>query len=117
MVIHGYIFTQFFQKDGLASDIVMRILEDSDGNLWCAVFGGLSVYDIRTGGIKSYDKGDGMPFTDYSNLGRNAAKAPNSSGFPSLFNGISFFHWESIVSGEVPALLAWISARFRTRLV
>lgn len=79
-------FTHFFQKDGLASDLVMRILEDKKGNLWCAVFGGLSVYDIRTGKIKSYSQGDGMPFTDYSNLGRNAAKGPDGKLY---FSGIS----------------------------
>jgi signal transduction histidine kinase/ligand-binding sensor domain-containing protein len=89
-------FTHFFQKDGLASDIIMRILEDKKGNLWCAAFGGLSVYDIRTGDIKSYGKADGMPFTDYSNLGRNSARGPDGKLYFSGMSGTLGFNPEEM---------------------
>ena len=79
-------FSHFFRTDGLSSDHILRILEDDHGNIWCATTNGISVYDIRTGKIKSYGKGDGMPFTDFSNLGPNAAKGPDGQLF---FSGVS----------------------------
>ena len=79
-------FTHIFRKDGLASDLVLRVLEDNDGNIWCATIDGISVYDIHSGKIKSYGKGDGMPFTDFSNIGKNAAKGPDGQLF---FGGVS----------------------------
>jgi signal transduction histidine kinase/DNA-binding response OmpR family regulator/ligand-binding sensor domain-containing protein len=80
------VFTHYFHGAGLASDPVLRILEDNLGNIWCATINGLSVYEMRSGKIKSYGKGDGMPFTDFSNLGQNAAKSHDGRLF---FGGLS----------------------------
>ncbi|MFC2089006.1 two-component regulator propeller domain-containing protein, partial [Calditrichota bacterium] len=80
------LFTHFFHDDGLASDLTLRILEDNRGNIWCATINGLSVYEMPSGKIKSYGKGDGMPFTDFSNLGQNAAKSSDGRLF---FGGLS----------------------------
>ncbi|UCF64439.1 MAG: hypothetical protein JSW33_01020 [bacterium] len=99
-------FSHYFQTDGLASDIVMRILEDKSGNLWCATFGGLSKYDLRTGKINNYGKGDGMPFTDYSNLGRNSAKGPDGKLYFSGISGTLGFNPAAIkVNPHIPPIV------------
>ena len=46
----GKTFTHFTEKEGLSSNYVLSILEDSQGNLWFGTDGGggVSMYDGKT---------------------------------------------------------------------
>ena len=100
------LFTHFFHDAGLASDLVLRILEDNLGNIWCATINGISVYDMHSGKIKSYGKGDGMPFTDFSNLGQNAAKGPDGRLFFSGTSGaLSFMPNQLTNNPNIPPII------------
>jgi signal transduction histidine kinase/ligand-binding sensor domain-containing protein/DNA-binding response OmpR family regulator len=67
-------FAHFYIEDGLPSNHILKILEDDKGNIWCTCATGLAVYNIKTGMIKSYGKGDGMPIVEFSSRAQNACK-------------------------------------------
>jgi len=67
-------FTHFFVEDGLPSNMILKVLEDNEGNIWCTCANDIAVYDIRTGEIRSYSNGDGMPTTEFSSRPQNACK-------------------------------------------
>jgi ligand-binding sensor domain-containing protein len=67
-------FTHFYVEDGLPSNFILKILEDNDGNIWCSCANDIAVHNIKTGKIKSYSEGDGMPITNFSNMPQNACK-------------------------------------------
>jgi signal transduction histidine kinase/ligand-binding sensor domain-containing protein len=67
-------FTHFFIEDGLPSNHILKLLEDDEGNIWCTCTIGLAVYHVRTGKIKSYGEGDGMPIVEFASRAQNACK-------------------------------------------
>ncbi len=67
-------FTHFYFEDGLPSNFILKVLEDNDGNIWCACANDIAVYNIKTGKISSYSGGDGMPFTGFGSRPQNACK-------------------------------------------
>ncbi|MCW8824364.1 MAG: triple tyrosine motif-containing protein, partial [Ignavibacteriaceae bacterium] len=67
-------FTHFYVEDGLPSNFILKVLEDNDGNIWCACSNDIAVYNIKTGKISSYGAGDGMPFTGFGSRPQNACK-------------------------------------------
>jgi signal transduction histidine kinase/ligand-binding sensor domain-containing protein len=68
-------FTHYRERDGLASDRVVSILEDGDaddsavGNLWIATGRGLSKLDRDRKTFHAYGKTDGLPITEYNRGG------------------------------------------------
>ena len=68
-------FTHYRERDGLASDRIVSILEDGDaadpaaGNLWIATGRGLAKLDRDRTTFQTYDTTDGLPLTEY-NRGR-----------------------------------------------
>jgi signal transduction histidine kinase/ligand-binding sensor domain-containing protein/DNA-binding response OmpR family regulator len=79
-------FTHFFEGDGLASDLVLKVLEDAQGNIWCATTEGISMYDVRSGSITSYGISEGLPFTVFGGGRQNAARGPDGQ---LVFSGAS----------------------------
>jgi signal transduction histidine kinase/ligand-binding sensor domain-containing protein/DNA-binding response OmpR family regulator len=67
-------FTHFTMEDGLPSNMVLKILEDDNGNIWCSCESDIAMYDIRTGEIKVYSDGDGLPFSGFGSRPQNACK-------------------------------------------
>ncbi len=55
----GY-FINYSQKDGIASNVIMAILEDDDRNLWISTTAGLSKLNTRNMTFKNYFKEDGL---------------------------------------------------------
>lgn len=76
----------FFAGDGLASDFVLKVLEDAQGNIWCATTEGISMYDVRSRLITSYGTSEGLPFTDFGGSRQNAARGPDGQ---LVFSGAS----------------------------
>lgn len=54
----GKLFTSFTKKDGLAGDMVARIIEDKKGNIWFGGDGGVSRYDGKS--FTRFTKKDGL---------------------------------------------------------
>ena len=67
-------FTHFYMEQGLPSNHILKVLEDDEGNIWCTCATGLAVYNIKSGKIRSYDKDDGMPISDFASRSQNACK-------------------------------------------
>ena len=67
-------FTHYRERDGLASDRIVSILEDGDaadpaaGNLWIATGRGLSKLDRDRKTFHTYDTTDGLPLTEYNRV-------------------------------------------------
>lgn len=60
-------FTSYSKKEGLPSNVVLGILEDSTGKLWISTTDGLCRFDPETGkGIKKYDENDGLQSDEFS---------------------------------------------------
>ncbi len=69
--------TTFFAAHGMASDWVLKVREDSRGNIWCATAEGISMFDVRDGSITSYGTGEGLPFAAFGGGRQDAARAPD----------------------------------------
>jgi signal transduction histidine kinase/streptogramin lyase len=73
-------FTHYRERDGLASDRIVAILEEGDasdpaaGNLWIATGRGLSKLDRDRKTFHTYDTTDGLPLTEY-NRGRSTTRS------------------------------------------
>ncbi len=48
-------FTHFSIKDGLPSDIIQRIHEDDNGNLWISTNAGISKFNPQNDKIRNYN--------------------------------------------------------------
>ncbi len=58
--------TQYTIENGLSSNVVLGILEDSSGNLWLSTYNGISKFDPRTETFRNYDVNDGLPGNEFS---------------------------------------------------
>jgi signal transduction histidine kinase len=59
-------FTQFREKEGLPSDVIMGIIEDDQGNFWISSLNGLTKFDPRTEAFQNYNEMDGLPFQGFN---------------------------------------------------
>ena len=57
----GEVIRHYSQKDGLPSDAVFSILEDSQGRLWLSTSNGLSRFDPTVETFRNFDKNNGLP--------------------------------------------------------
>ena len=57
----GEVIRHYSQKDGLPSDAVFSILEDSQGRFWLSTSNGLSRFDPTTETFRNFDREDGLP--------------------------------------------------------
>jgi signal transduction histidine kinase/DNA-binding response OmpR family regulator/ligand-binding sensor domain-containing protein len=82
------------KSDGLPSEAVHGILEDSRGNLWISTDNGLSKFDRETESFRNYSAGDGLQ----SNQFRWGAFHNGRSGkmYFGGINGFNVFHPDSI---------------------
>ena len=59
-------FKVYTTADGLPSDIILSMVDDSKGSLWIATENGLSRYDTRANVFNNYDSYEGIPDTRFS---------------------------------------------------
>ena len=57
----GSVVRRYSQRDGLPSDGVISILEDSQGRFWLSTNNGLSRFDPQAGTFRNFSKDDGLP--------------------------------------------------------
>jgi len=53
-------FKSFYKKDGLPSDVIWKIYEDKNGNLWMSTNNGICKFNYDKNIIKNYDETDGL---------------------------------------------------------
>lgn len=94
-------YKRFTTADGLASNTILRIVEDKKGNLWMSTYNGLSRFNIRTKTFRSFSKNDGLQSNQFSfNAG---LKLKSGELFFGGINGFNLFYPELIkdeVSGS-----------------
>jgi len=91
----GKIITRYTTDEGLCSNSVLNILEDSEGNLWMSTFNGIAKFNPGTKKFRNYYQGDGLQSNQFN---YHAALQLRSGEFAfGGINGFSLFHPESII--------------------
>jgi len=80
-------YKRFTTTDGLPSNTVLRLLEDSKGDIWMSTYNGLSKFDYKNKAFHNFSQSDGLQSNQFS---FNAALALHSGEF--LFGGIKGFN-------------------------
>ncbi len=87
-------FTRYTEQNGLPSNILVGILEDTQGNLWLSTSNGLSKFAPELEVAKNYDTGDGLQDSEFL-LGAYHQSANGEMLFGGR-NGLNAFRPEEI---------------------
>lgn len=90
-------FTNYNQKDGLASNFVTCVLEDDHGALWVSTNAGLSRFDPKAESFTNYSATDGLPGNDLTGWGA-CFKSPNGEMFFGGYSGGVAFYPDKLVT-------------------
>jgi len=82
-------FTTYTKANGLASDNIIDILEDNEGNLWLSTDRGLTKFDVRRKSFKNYNITDGLPANEFNY--NSAYKDKNGKLYFGSYNGLVAF--------------------------
>ena len=84
-----YLFKRYTTKEGLPSDVVYQITEDSKGNLWMMHIRGMSRLNLASGEINYFEKSSVMEVDEF----RDNSMLKTSSGIivGGTTSGLSFF--------------------------
>ncbi|GAB3902510.1 hybrid sensor histidine kinase/response regulator transcription factor [Mucilaginibacter boryungensis] len=93
-------FTSYGEKEGLANDNVLGILEDAGNNLWVSTGNGLSKFSIATRAFKNYTKSDGLSGNTF-NI-NSCLKTSDGEMLFGGFNGLTSFFPSQIEDNNVP---------------
>ncbi|WP_295124838.1 hybrid sensor histidine kinase/response regulator transcription factor [uncultured Chitinophaga sp.] len=80
-------YRQFTTADGLPSNTILRMLEDSKGNIWLSTYNGIVKFNPATASVDLFTESDGLQSNQFS---FNAALALSSGQF--VFGGINGFN-------------------------
>jgi signal transduction histidine kinase/ligand-binding sensor domain-containing protein len=92
-------FRNYFEKDGLAGDVVSCILEDKRGVLWMGTNNGLSGFDPQGRGFQNFSAADGLSGQDLTGWGA-CYQSPSGEMFFGGFSGATAFYPDRIVSSS-----------------
>jgi ligand-binding sensor domain-containing protein/signal transduction histidine kinase/AraC-like DNA-binding protein len=98
-------FKVFTKKDGLPSDYIVSIVEDSNGYLWLATENGLSKFDPEKSVFRNYDSYDGLPKTGFSEA--SALKLPTGDLIFGCMNGYLIFNPKALTDKKIEAPIAF----------
>lgn len=79
--------TNFYQKDGLPSDIIYGIAEDKNGNLWLSTGNGICRFQPDTRSFRNFDANDGLQGNEFKINAHLQLKNGNI-----LFGGVNGFN-------------------------
>ncbi len=100
-------FKHYTEEDGLPSNIICGILEDSHGNLWISTNRGLSKFTPSTGVFRNFGIGDGLYISEFHF--KTCFKDENGGMYFGGMGGYVEFHPDSITINTNPPLLALTS--------
>ena len=92
-------FKTYYEKDGLAGDVVSCIQEDRDGVLWMGTNKGLSAFDPHSQQFRNFSAADGLPGQDLTGWG-TCNQSPSGEMFFGGFSGATAFYPNKIVNSS-----------------
>jgi signal transduction histidine kinase/ligand-binding sensor domain-containing protein len=90
-------FKNYYERDGLAGDVVSCIQEDKDGVLWMGTNKGLSGFDQQARRFRNFSAADGLPGQDLTGWGACNQSASGEMFFGG-FSGATAFYPDKIVN-------------------
>jgi ligand-binding sensor domain-containing protein/signal transduction histidine kinase len=101
----GY-FTNYYESDGLAGNVVGGILEDEHGRLWVGTNHGLSRFNLKTREFTTIYVGDGVTEPDLSGWSA-CSKSPDGEMFFGGYGGATAFHPDELVDDRSAPAIAF----------
>jgi signal transduction histidine kinase/streptogramin lyase len=92
-------FENYYEKDGLAGDVVSCILEDKRGVLWMSTNNGLSSFDPQSQTFQNFSAADGLPGPDLTGWGA-CYQSPSGEMFFGGFSGATAFYPNRLVNSS-----------------
>ena len=93
----------------LSSPQVLDVLEDENGLLWMATYGGINVLDIASGVITKYTEQDGLS----TNILETVLPGENGEMWFSTQSGlIQMMHWTKLLSSTTTKTMDWVENHF-----
>jgi signal transduction histidine kinase/ligand-binding sensor domain-containing protein len=92
-------FQNYYEKDGLAGDVVSCIQEDKNGVLWMGTNKGLSGFDLHSQQFRNFSAADGLPGQDLTGWG-TCNQSPSGEMFFGGFSGATAFYPYKIVNSS-----------------
>lgn len=100
-------FTHYTEENGLPSNIICGILEDSHNNLWISTNKGLARFNTRSKKVTSFGVGDGLFISEFHF--KTCFKDSDGSMYFGGTGGYVHFHPDSISTNTQFPLLAFTS--------
>lgn len=88
------LLTNYTEKDGLSSDVIYGILDDSSGNLWMSSNNGLIQFKPNTLEIRNYSKLDGLQSNQF--YWGSSYKSYTGELYFGGINGLNYFNPEEL---------------------
>jgi hypothetical protein len=98
-------FTVYYERDGLAGNVVSCILDDAQGNLWMGGNNGLSKFDPLSRTFRNYSTADGLPGADLTGWGACFKSAKGEMFFGGFSGGIAFYPENVIDDPYIPPVV------------
>jgi signal transduction histidine kinase/ligand-binding sensor domain-containing protein len=95
-------FQNYYEKDGLAGDVVSCIQEDNNGVLWMGTNKGLSGFDLHTQRFRNFSAADGLPGQDLTGWGACSESVSGEMFFGGFSGATAFFPEKIVNSSFVP---------------
>jgi len=92
-------FKRYYEKDGLAGDVVSCIQKDRNDVLWMGTNKGLSSFDLRSQKFHNFSAADGLPGQDLTGWG-TCNQSPSGEMFFGGFSGATAFYPGKIVNSS-----------------
>jgi signal transduction histidine kinase/ligand-binding sensor domain-containing protein len=92
-------FKNYYEKDGLAGDVVSCIQEDRNGVLWMGTNKGLSAFDPHAQQFRNFSAADGLPGQDLTGWG-TCHQSPSGEMFFGGFSGATAFYPNKLVNSS-----------------
>ena len=95
-------FKNYYEKDGLAGDVVSCIQEDRNGVLWMGTNKGLSAFDPHAQQFRNFSAADGLAGQDLTGWG-TCNQSPSGEMFFGGFSGATAFYPNKLVNSSICA--------------
>jgi signal transduction histidine kinase/ligand-binding sensor domain-containing protein/CheY-like chemotaxis protein len=97
-------FFRYGEKDGLASNIIVGILEENNGNLWLSTNKGISKFNPVNESFRNYDVRDGLQSNEFNRFAY--FKSKNGEMFFGGLNGFNAFYPNEITDNlQIPPVV------------
>ena len=102
LLVNGVAQAAYTKEDGLPSDVVRSIVEDSHGNLWLSTTNGISRFNPQLKKFDNYDVSDGLLNNEFK---PNSSFKDNDGYIYFGGKGVNVFHPDSIlINTHIPSV-------------